>query len=151
MKRFLMVAMVGLAAALPLAFSQETEPFIGGGLSVGLSSGSSSLSVQGGLPDLLGPLTLRGVLDIGLGGGAGLGVDVLYPLAGDELVPYVGGGLGLSFGVAAYGLGVIGGLEYAVSDTIRVFGELQPGYVIYADYDDEFSATLRLGANYYLD
>lgn len=152
MKRFLMVAIVGLAATLSAALAQEAEPFGGGGLSVGLTTGGSSLVVQGGATDLLGPLTLRGALDISLGGGsAGLEVAVLYPLSGDELTPYVGGGLGVGLGIAAYGLGVIGGLEYPVSDDVGLFGELQPGYLIYADYANEFSVALRLGANYYFD
>ncbi len=150
MKRFLRVALVGLAAALPLAFAQEAEPFVGGGLSVGLSSGYGALSVQGGLTDLLGPLTLRGVLDIGLGGGAGLGIDVLYPFEGDELIPYAGGGLGVGFGTASFGLGAIGGLEYRVADDIGLFAELQPGFIIGSNYTD-FSAALRIGGNYYLD
>lgn len=151
MKRFLMVVLFGLAAMWPLASAQENAPFIGGGLSVGLSSGYGALSIQGGLTDLLGPLTLRGVLDIGLGGGAGLGVDVLYPLAGEELTPYVGGGLGIGFGTASFGLGAVGGLEYPVADNIRLFAELQPGFVISADYYNAFSASLRIGGNYYLD
>ncbi len=153
MKLFLMVALVGFATALPLTFAQEAEPFVGGGLSVGLSSGDGALSVQGGLTELLGPLTLRGALDIGFGGGAGLGIDVLYPFAGEELTPYVGGGLGIGFGTASFSLGAIGGLEYLVADNIGLFAELQPGFVISTDsyYSDGFSAALRLGGNYYLD
>lgn len=151
MKRFLMVTLFGLAAMWPLASAQESTPFIGGGLGVGLSSGYGALSIQGGLTELLGPLTLRGVLDIGLGGGAGLGVDVLYPLEGDELIPYVGGGLGVGFGTTSFGLGFIGGLEYRVADNIGLFAELQPGFIIYAEYANEFAASLRIGGNYYLD
>lgn len=124
MKRFLTVALLGLSVVWSPTFAQESDPFVGGGLSVGLSSGYGALSVQGGLTELLGPLTLRGILDIGLGGSAALGVDVLHPLEGEELIPHVGVGLGGGFGAGSFGLGAVGGLEYRVADNIGLFAEL---------------------------
>lgn len=55
---------------------------------------------------------------------------------------------GVGFGTASFGLGAIGGLEYPVADNIGLFAELQPGFIIYAEYANEFSATLRIGGNY---
>lgn len=102
----------------------------------------SGAKVLFGLTELLGPLALRGILDIGLGGSAALGVDALYPLEGEEPTPHVGAG--------SFGLGAVGGLEYRVADNIGLFAELQPGFII-AEYANAFSAALRIGSNYYLD
>lgn len=91
---------------------------------------------------LFGLTELRGILDIGLGGSAALGVDVLHPLEGEEPTPHVG--------ADSFGLGTVGDLEYRVADNIGLFAELQPGFII-AEYANAFSTALRIGSNYYLD
>ena len=153
MKRFWMVLLVGLASAFPLAFAQdaELEPFIGGGFSIAVPGGDASLSIQGGAGNLLGPLTLRTVLDIGFQGGAALFIDVFNTFPNDELVPYVGGGAGLGLSSQAYELHALGGLEYFVSDGFALFVELQPAFRIFPGSGNTFGANIRLGANYHFN
>jgi hypothetical protein len=103
MKRFISVALVGLTAMFSPAFAQPgtvtVEPFVGGGVAIGVPGGDPTLSLQGGADNLLGPLSLRGVFDVDLSGGASLGVDVInYFPTTRELAPYAGGGLALALG-----------------------------------------------------
>ena len=157
MKRFWMVALVGLAAAFPLAFAQSetvvVEPFLGGGLSVGIPNGGAALVLQGGADNLLGPLALRGSLNIGFGGGASLGADVLnYVPSESGLALYFGGGFAVALSSAsAYELHAAGGLEYFVSNDVALFAELQPAFVIVPGDDNGFGANLNLGLNYHFD
>lgn len=154
MKRFLMVALVGLAAAFPLAFAQdeEAEPFIGGGFGVLFVSGVTvtSITVQGGADNLLGSAALRGNFDIGISSGSfGFGADILVDFPSDDVNPYVGGGFGLlQSDDSFFQVHGTGGLEFFVADQVGLFAELQPTYFLTSQ---EFGAALRFGANYYLD
>lgn len=156
MKRFLMVALVGLAAAFPLALAQpETvvvEPFLGGGIGIGIPGGDAALVVQGGADNLLGPLALRGSFNIFFEGGAALGIDILnYFPQTRQLAPYLGGGLDIYLGVQAYDIHATGGLEYFVDEDIALFAELQPAFFIVPGFDNDFGANIRFGANYHFD
>lgn len=157
MKRFLMVVLVGLAAALPLAFAQDeadvVEPFVGGGITVFVPGGGAALTLQGGADNLLGPLALRALLDIGFSGGAQFGIDLLNYIPSDtDLALYVGGGVQILLsGSTAYNLHAAGGLEYFVSDDVALFAELQPGYDISPSFGNGFALSIRLGANYHFD
>ena len=156
MKRFLLTVLAGFAA-FPLAFAQSetvvVEPFFGGGFGVGIPDGGAALILQGGADNLLGPLALRGSLNIGFGGGASFGVDVLnYIPSESDLALYVGGGFAIALSsVSAYELHLAGGLEYFIDDDIALFAELQPAFVIVPGDDNSFGANLRLGANYHID
>lgn len=152
MKRLLIIALVGLAAALPLASAQDAEPFIGGGLGVTFADGGSGvgLVLQGGAQDLLGTLGVRGNILIGFQGGVALGVDLLADFPSDDFVPYVGGGFGLiPGGTTVFDLHVTGGAEFYVSDDVALFGELMPK--LYIADGTAFGADLRFGANYHFD
>lgn len=157
MKRFLMVALVGLAAAFPLAVAQNeadaVEPFIGGGFGVFIPGGAAAFTLQGGVDNLLGPLALRGSFDIGFEGDALFGVDLLnYIPSESDLVFYVGGGAKILLsGSAAYNLHATGGLEFFVDNDIALFAELQPGYNFVPGFNNGFSMAIRLGANYHFD
>ncbi len=152
MKRFLMVALVGLAAAFPVAFAQDAEPFFGGGFGVLFVDGSTftSITVQGGADDLIGSAALRANFDIGISSGSfGFGVDVLADFPSDDINPYVGGGFGLiQLGDSYFQVHATGGLEFFVADQVGLFAELQPTYVLTSQ---DFGATLRFGANYHLN
>lgn len=155
MKRFLLTVLAGFAA-FPLAFAQSetvvVEPFLGGGLAIGIPGGDAALALQGGADNLLGPLALRGVFNIYFEGGASLAVDVInYFPQTRQLAPYLGGGLEIALSDQAYGLHALGGLEYFVDDDIALFAELQPTYFIVPDGDSDFGAGLRFGANYHFD
>ena len=96
---------------------------------------------QDQLGGLLGPLALRGVFDIGFGGGFAVGVDVInYFPQTRQLAPYLGVGGKVLLNEQDYGVYGLGGLEYFVDEDVAVFGELQPGYVIDPD-DGAFGAT----------
>lgn len=157
MKRFLRVALVGLAAAFPLAFAQDeadtVEPFVGGGFTVFIPDGGAALTLQGGADNLIGPLALRGSLDIGFSGGTLFGIDLLnYIPSESDLAFYIGGGAKILLsGSTAYNIHAAGGLEYFVDDDIALFAELQPGLNFAPGYNPGFSAALRLGANYHID
>ena len=157
MKRFLMVALVGLVAAFPLAFAQSetvvVEPFLGGGLTVFIPDGGAALTLQGGADNLIGPLALRGSLDIGFSGGSAFGVDLLnYVPSESDLAFYLGGGARILLsGFTAYNIHAVGGLEYFVNSDIALFAELQPGLNLASGFNPGFSAALRLGANYHFD
>lgn len=152
MKRFLIVALVGLAAAFPLAFAQDADPFIGGGFGVTFVGGSTitALTIQGGADDLIGSAALRGNFDIGISDGSfGFGVDFLADFPSDDVIPYFGGGFGLlQLGGSFFQLHATGGLEFFVSDLVGLFAEIQPTYFLTAQ---QFGATLRFGANYHFD
>lgn len=156
MKRFLMVALVGLAAAFPLAFAQDeadtVEPFVGGGFNVLIPSGTAALSIQGGADNLIGPLALRGSVDILFTGGAFFGVDLLnYIPSESDLAFYLGGGASIYLGGGSlFNLHAAGGLEYFVSEDLALYSELQPG-IFLASGDTDFSLALRLGVNYHFD
>lgn len=156
MKRFLMVALVGLAAAFPLALAQSetvvVEPFLGGGLAIGIPGGDAALTLQGGADNLLGPLALRGAFNIYFQGGASLAIDVInYFPETRQLAPYVGGGLEIALSRQAYGIHALGGLEYFVDEDIALFAELQPSYFIFPGSSNDFGANIRFGANYHFD
>ncbi len=156
MKRFLMVALVGLAAAFPLALAQSetvvVEPFLGGGLAIGIPGGGAALTLQGGADNLLGGLALRGVLDIGFQGGAAFSVDIInYFPETRQLAPYLGGGLAIGLSRQAYEIHALGGLEYFVDEDIALFAELQPAFVIVPGAGNDFGANIRFGANYHFD
>ena len=152
MKRFLIVALVGLAATFPTAFAQAAEPFIGGGLGITFVNGGSGvgLVLQGGAQDLLGTLGVRGNLQIGFQGGVALGVDLLADFPSDDFVPYVGGGFGLIPGdTTVFDLHATGGAEFYLSDNAALFGEVVP--TLYIADGTAFGADLRFGANYHFD
>jgi hypothetical protein len=156
MKRPLSVVLAGLIAASSLAFAQSesvlVEPFVGGGVALGVPGGDPSLTLQGGAANLLRPLALRGVFEIDLDGVASLGADLItYFPTSLELAPYVGGGLALALTFPAYEVHAVGGLEYFVNSDASLFAEVQPAYRIFADIDDGLGANVRLGANYRWD
>lgn len=153
MKRFLMVALVGLAAAFPLAFAQdEAEPYIGGGLDVLFVGGGSNVGFvfQGGADNLIGSAGLRGNIAIGFEGGVSLGVDILADFPSDDFAPYIGGGIGiLPGGSTVFNLHATGGGEYLVSDNVGLFAEIQP--TLFIANGTAFGADLRFGVNYHFD
>lgn len=154
MKRSLLVVWVSLAAVFPLASAQSgtvvVEPFLGGGLGLSFPETAPAASLQAGADNLLGPLALRGVFDIGFGGFA-VGVDVInYFPQTRQLAPYLGVGGKVLLNEQDYGVYGLGGLEYFVDEDVAVFGELQPGYVIDPD-DGAFGASIRFGANHHVD
>lgn len=156
MKLFLIGIIISLAAAVPLASAQtETlvvEPFIGGGLSVGIPYGSIGLSLQGGADNVIGGLGLRGVFNFGFESGASLAADIInYFPETRRLAPYVGAGMEVSLGVLAYGPHGIGGLEYFVDEDVALFAELQPTYLIIPDAGSFVNVSVHLGANYHFD
>lgn len=153
MKRMLASLMAALLLSAPAWAQSATEvvdPFIGGGLVVGLNYGGTAFSFQGGADNLLGPLALRGNLDINSGGGALLGVDILnYFVSNSELAPYAGGGIGVALSGGGFALHGTGGLEYFVGPDIALFAELQPGVI--PQSSSGFFVDLRFGANYHLE
>lgn len=156
MKHFLKVALVGLASAFSLALAQSetvvVEPFIGGGLSVGVPGGNFGFSLQGGADNVIGGVALRGVLGIGVQGGASLGLDIIHYFPETrQLAPYLGAGGEVFFSGPTYGLHALGGLEYFVDEDVALFAELQPAYFIVPGDDGAFGASVRLGANYHFD
>lgn len=155
MRKSFIVALV-LTALFPLAAAQSetvvVEPFVGGGLSVGIPDGSFGASLQGGADNLLGGLGLRGVFSFGFEGGVSLGADILnYFPETRQLAPYIGAGGTIGLSAQVYNVHVLGGLEYFVDEDIAIFAELQPSYVIVPDGDNGFGANIRLGANYHFD
>lgn len=152
MKRFLIAAFVSLAAACPLAFAQDADPFIGGGLGITFVNGGSGvgLVLQGGAQDLLSTLGVRGNIQIGFQGGVALGVDLLADFPSDDFAPYVGGGFGLIPGsTTVFDLHATGGAEFYLSDNVALFGEVVP--TLYIANGTAFGADLRFGANYHFD
>lgn len=153
MKRSLLIGLVGLAAAFPLASAQpETvvvEPFLGGGFNLSFPGTGASASLQAGADNLLGPLALRGVFDIGFSAGFAVGVDVInYFPQTRQLAPYLGVGGKIYLVDQGFGIYGLGGLEYFVDEDVAVFGELQPTYIIDTG---TFGANIRVGANYHFD
>lgn len=156
MTRFLGVALASLAVMSPLASAQSetvvVEPFLGGGLSLSFPGTGAAASLQAGADNLLGPLALRGVFDIGFGGGFAVGVDVInYFPETRQLAPYLGVGGKVYLVSQDYGIYGLGGLEYFIDEDVAVFGELQPTYVIDPGDDGAFGANIRFGANYHFD
>lgn len=156
MKRFLLFALICLTTAFPLAFAQSetvvVEPFIGGGLSVGVPGGDFGLSLQGGADNVIGGVALRGVFNIDFEGDASLGLDVIHYFPETRrLAPYIGAGGEVFFSGPAYGLHALGGLEYFADEDVAIFGEVQPAYFIVPGDDGAFGASVRLGANYHFD
>ena len=112
----------------------------------------NDLSLQGGADNLLGPLALRGVLNIGFTSGTELAVDVLnYFPKTRQLAPYLGGGRALGLSAQYYEFHATGGLEYFVDSDIALFAELQPALVVVPGFNPGFGANLRFGANYHFD
>ncbi len=153
MKRFLMVALVGLASAFPLASAQdEAEPFLGGGFGVLFVDGNTltGITLQGGADNLIGSLTLRGNFDIGISDGFfGFSADVLTRFPAEEINPYAGGGFGLfNLNDSFFQIHATGGLEFFVADNTALFLELQPTYFLTSS---DFGASFRFGANYHLE
>lgn len=153
MKRFLLVALVGLAAAFPLAWAQDAEPYAGGGFGLEFIGGGSAvaLTFQGGADDLLGSLGLRGNLDVGISGSFfELAVDLLANFPSDDLNPYVGGGFGIiPGGSVGFNIHGVGGLEFFATENVGLFAELQPK--LYVTGGTSFGVGLRFGANYHFD
>ena len=152
MKRFWIVALIGLVSAFPLAFAQDAEPYIGGGLDVTFVGGTSGvgLTLQGGAQDFLGTLGLRGNILIGFQGGVALGVDLLSDFPAEDFTPYFGGGFGLIPGeTTVFDVHATGGGEFYASDNVGLFAEIQP--TLYIASGTAFGADLRFGANYHFD
>lgn len=149
-----MVMVVGLAAALPLAFAQDAEPYVGGGFGISFIGGFTpvALSAQGGADDLIGSAGLRGNFDIGISpsGFFGFGADILADFPSDDVSPYVGGGFGFlsAGGLSIFQVHGTGGLEFFIADQAALFAEIQPTFYLTASV---FTASLRFGSNYHLD
>lgn len=155
MKQLLVIMLVGLASASPLAFAQEqdAEPYIGGGFGLEFIGGGSAvaLTFQGGADNLLGPLGLRGNFDAGISGSYfELAVDLLTDFPSDDLDIYAGGGFGIVPGDEIdFNIHGTGGLEFFATDTLGLFSELQPR--LYVTGGTRFSIGLRFGANYHFN
>lgn len=161
MKRFFLIALIGSVAAFSVASAQNAKPYLGGGIGFTFTSGGSggAFTFHSGADNLLGSLGLRGVGVIGIRPSfTEVAAEVLASFPSETLKPYVGGGVGGSFSEAAdtvsnaiSGLEVhgVGGLEYAVSDSVGLFGEAQPR--LYLGSNAAFGLGFRFGANYYLD
>ncbi len=160
----LFVVVLVIAALFPLASAQSetvvVEPFVGGGLSVGLPGSAFGASLQAGADNLIGGLGLRGVLNFGFTGSVSLSADILnYFPETRQLAPYIGAGGKVGLSAAFYDVHVLGGLEYFIDEDVAVFAELQPAYVITPDVSNDLpenvanyvGVTLRLGANYHFD
>lgn len=152
MKYFVIVALTAFTAVLAPASAQNAKPYVGGGFGatfIGVSGGA--LTLQVGAEDLLGPLGVRGILVVGLSAPFFEGAaELLASFPSGHLKLYVGGGVGSAIG-GPTNLNVhgVGGLEYAATDSVGLFGEVQPRF--YVTQASAFSLGVRFGANYHFD
>lgn len=161
MKRFFLITLVGLATAFPLAFAQNAKPYLGGGVGFTFIRGTSggAFTFQGGADSLLSSLGFRGVGVIGVRPSfIEVAAEVIANSPSGTLKPYIGGGIGVSSGGAAdaasraisgFEVHGVGGLEFAASDSIGLFGEVQPR--LYLANNAAFGLGFRFGANHHFE
>ena len=161
MKRFFLIALIGSVAAFSAATAQNAKPYLGGGIGFTFISGGSggAFTFHGGADNLLGSLGLRGVGVIGVRPFfTEVAAEALASFPFEPLKLYVGGGIGSSFSegadtvsstVSGFEIHGVGGLEFAVSDSVGLFGEAQPR--LYLGSSTAFGLGFRFGANYHLD
>ncbi|HEU4741442.1 MAG TPA: hypothetical protein VFS50_07595 [Meiothermus sp.] len=130
MKRLWIMLVVALAISVASAQGRLFGEALGGELSLVPSFGLS-LDVAVGAERLLGPLDVRGGLNVGAAGGAssfGVFADLLYPIRASNLKINLGGGVGLTAGGAtSFGLRGIAGLEFPLERYFSILTELQLG------------------------
>lgn len=162
MKLFLRLALTSIFAACPLAFAQDTSPYVGTGFGFTFVNGSvgGALTLQGGVEHLLGPVGVQGIAVIGISVPfVEVAAELLAHFPMGSLKPYGGAGVGISpTGAAdiisptralAFNVHAVGGLEVAATDAIGVFGEVQPR--LYFNEETSFGLGFRFGANYHFD
>ena len=152
MKRFLMVALVGLAALSRWRCAGCGRAFYRRRIRVFIPGGDAALyACKGALTICSALLALRGSFDIGFRGRCTfLALTSLIISLANRIWPSMWGAV-RTFGLMGrfVKLHATGGLEYFVDDDIALFAELQPG--LFLPGLNRFGSALRFGANYHFD
>lgn len=159
MKKFVLLGILAVGGS---AFAASNTYVLGGsGASISGGQGAALFSASAaiGADKVLGDLGARGSLGfsfVTLGGTTGLGVslgaDLLYPFGQDSVKPYVGAGVGMSFGSSgstAFNVHGILGADFAFTPTASIFAELTPA-MVFGGGSSAFNIGGRAGIKVFL-